>query len=129
MFLGSIIIIGLLIVIAIVVAVKVLTHKRLNPAQREIIEREWKHVESLANSSAKILEAEKVFHHLLKMNGHEGSFGDTLKEIGDAVPNQQAVWDAHKLRNRIAHEPGFSVNEADTRRAVAAFERAIRGML
>ena len=118
-----------LIVIAVVIVITVLSHKRLTPAQIQMIEKEWKHIETITQPSAKIMEAEKVFHHFLKMSGHEGSLGDILKKIGDAVPNQQAVWDAHKLRNRIAHEPGFVVSDKEAQRAVSAFEKALRGML
>lgn len=58
--------------------------------------------------------------------GFGGSLGDKLKKAGPRIPNIQAVWEAHKLRNRLAHEHDASVSPAEIDRAVRILEHAVR---
>jgi hypothetical protein len=52
-----------------------------------------------------IMEADKLLDHALKARGFAGdTMGDRLKSANKAFMNTQAIWDAHKLRNRLAHE-------------------------
>lgn len=58
--------------------------------------------------------------------GFGGSLGEKLKKAGPRIPNIQAVWDAHKLRNQLAHEHDASLDQAQADRAVRVLEHAIR---
>ena len=58
--------------------------------------------------------------------GFGGSLGDKLKKAGPRLPNIQAVWEAHKLRNRLAHEHDADVTPAEIDRAVRVLEHAVR---
>lgn len=79
-----------------------------------------------------IIEADKTFDKLLEKRGFMGeSLGGKLK---DMVPNDlpelyEEVWEAHKIRNRIVHEPEFEISQSEARKVVGIFERAIRKML
>jgi len=55
--------------------------------------------------------------------------GDLLKRYGSKLPNEQPVWNAHKLRNRIAHEPQVTVSATDADRAVNALLKATTSLL
>src|SRR5579862_7512884 len=52
-----------------------------------------------------LLEADKLLDEALREAGIRGShLGDRLKNVKDGqIPNVDAVWQAHKLRNQIAH--------------------------
>ncbi len=58
--------------------------------------------------------------------GFGGNLGDKLKKAGPRIPNLQAVWEAHKLRNHLAHEHDASIDQVQTDRAVRILEHAIR---
>jgi hypothetical protein len=77
----------------------------------------------------RILAADAVLDLALMELGFSGSLGDKLKKAGPRIPTIQAVWDAHKLRNRLAHEHDASVTQAETDRAVRILENAIRTLL
>jgi len=92
------------------------------------LKREWSHVAGLPDPTRRVLEAEKVLDHAFTLLGYKGSFADKLKKAERVLSNYQPLWDAHKLRNRIAHEPGFSISEQDAKRAVAQFEKALKAL-
>ena len=71
---------------------------------------------------------------LLGSLGYRGSFGEKLTAAGPRLRDVEALWRAHKLRNRLAHEPGVRIAEKEAQRAVreavvgkvaAAHERAV----
>ena len=112
-------------VISIVVVVASRKRGGLSEATKKRILKLWDDALARRNPNTRVLEAEKVVDLLLKELGHTGSFGDNLKAIGTSLPNEQAVWSAHKLRNRIAHEAGIEVTEREAKIAAKAFGRVI----
>ncbi len=91
--------------------------------------RHWEALKTIGDSSRRVVEAEKILDDILYRRGYKGSFADKMRSGGKALPNEQAVWDAHKMRNRIAHEVGYAPSEKEADRAVAAFEKALRSLL
>jgi hypothetical protein len=51
---------------------------------------------------------------------------DKLRGAEKMIPDLQGVWNAHKLRNRLAHEPGLVPSHHEVKHAAAAFERVLR---
>lgn len=98
-------------------------------ALRRVIQKQWQHVHSIDDPEKRLMEAEKVLHHALRSTGLEGTFGDILKRIGPRIRNVDAVWSAHKLRNRLAHEPGFHPSTRELDHAVLIFERMLGALL
>ncbi len=97
----------------------------LPPAQARAL---WKHftaAEAQSDPHRRVLDAAKTFESALKAKGYRGSLGDMLRVAGPAIPAVQSVWDALKLRNRLAHEPGAQADAKTADRAAAAFERAL----
>jgi hypothetical protein len=54
------------------------------------------------------------------------TMADRMKQMRGKWSNADAVWRAHKLRNRIAHEADVNVGYDDARRALAAFKQALK---
>lgn len=121
-----------LIVTAIVVIVfmkKAMGARKLSGASLQRVQQAWSHVESLQDPVRKVLEADKVLDLALRELGYEGSVADKLKKAGPRIKNLQAVWDAHKLRNTLAHETGAHVNIDAATRAVLALKKGIDGLM
>ncbi len=77
-----------------------------------------------------IMEADKILDEALKAGGFKGeNLGDRLKKLTEAqIPNLNEVWEAHKLRNRIAHETDFKLNRDTAERALSIFENAFKDL-
>ena len=75
-----------------------------------------------------VIDADNIIDEIIKRIGYQGtSFGERLMQIEPSdFDNLQNVWEAHKIRNRIAHEAGYAFNQNEARQAVALFEKALK---
>ena len=76
-----------------------------------------------------ILEADIILEELLDHLGYQGiTIGDKLKSAeGTAFKTLQSAWEAHKIRNAIAHEGSeFEIPERESRRIIGLFESVFR---
>lgn len=99
--------------------------RRLSGYAKQRIEHLWQAVEATEGNGQSVLEADKVLHAVYKELGYKGSLGACLKRYGHKLPNEQDVWEAHKLRNKVAHEPGVRISSKQAARALQAFRRAV----
>lgn len=76
-----------------------------------------------------ILNADKLVDQALIDKGFKGqTMGERLKSAKAALPHRDNIWQAHKLRNRIAHEPDIKVSYDLTRRALAQFKQTLKDL-
>jgi hypothetical protein len=77
-----------------------------------------------------IHEADKLFDYVLISQGTPGdTMGDRLKAARDRFSDRAAydgVWQAHKLRNALAHEIGFDLVASQAKEALGGFERGLK---
>ncbi|HEY4523800.1 MAG TPA: hypothetical protein VJK04_02940 [Candidatus Paceibacterota bacterium] len=80
------------------------------------------------NLKLAVIEADKILDEVLKRSGFAGeTMSDRLKNLTTAqLSNLEQVWGAHKLRNRIVHEPNFEVSKAEVELAVSIYGRAFQ---
>ena len=76
-----------------------------------------------------ILNADKLLDQALKERGFKGeTMGERMKSATSCWQNANVVWSAHKIRNRIAHEPDVRLDYLDTRRALACFKQGLKDL-
>jgi hypothetical protein len=100
--------------------------RRLRGRQLSRIEREWNVIERLQDPAKKIMEADKILDEALRLLDYQGSLGEKLKKAGPRFSNLDALWRAHKLRNRLAHELRMEVSAQQSSEAIGAFRKALR---
>ena len=103
--------------------------RRIPASARRQIRQSWEHAASLPDPVRRVMEAEKAADRLLAELGFRGSFAEKLTAAGVRLGDMEPVWRAHKLRNRLAHEPGATASEAEADRALRAFGRLIAPFL
>lgn len=95
----------------------------------------WEHIQSLAAGDSvsgwreAIIEADIMLDELLSELGYAGvTISDKLKSADSLTfASIQEAWDAHKVRNQIAHEGSKFVLTADlARRTIARYESVFR---
>ncbi|MFH1671532.1 MAG: hypothetical protein ABH889_02035 [Candidatus Portnoybacteria bacterium] len=74
-----------------------------------------------------VIEADKIFDDVLKRIGYAGEdMGERLKQITSAqLANIEEVWQAHKMRNNIVHDPGYEIGKGQARRAIEIYQKAL----
>ncbi len=76
-----------------------------------------------------ILEADMMLAEMLEKRGFPGlTIGDQLKSANkDTFTTLQDAWDAHRVRNQIAHEgSAFVLTEREARRVIGLYERVFK---
>lgn len=92
------------------------------------IEQQLKRNESQSYHMA-VVNADKLLDQALKEKGINGeTMAMRMKVMQRMWSHANAVWAAHKLRNRIAHEPDVNASYDDARRALAAYKEALKDM-
>jgi len=103
-------------------------------SEKEVRNVEWEKVQALLNSSSEsdwrhaIIEADKMLDQMTVRMGLVGdNLGERLKNVEPSdFTTLQSAWEAHKVRNRIAHESGYILTRREARRAIALFEEVFR---
>lgn len=94
----------------------------------------WEHIRTLIGGSTPsewreaIIEADIMLDDALKEAGYRGdTIGDRLKSVDPSrLPSIQDAWEAHKVRNQIAHEgSAFDLSDTVARRTITRFERVL----
>lgn len=117
------------------------THKKPEPKaagarapEPDLIEEPWRQVRARiastnpADWNLAVIQADAVFDSVLKDMGLAGeTMGERLQLLDVAKLNSlNDVWEAHKMRNRIAHETDLALSHEEASRAVSLFEKGLR---
>ena len=130
-----------LILLAIVLIVGVVflagigsANRRRSGLDHAYYQKQWATIEGFKNNGGAgwqlaVFEADKLLDHALKSRGFGGeTMGERLKSANRAFMNTNAVWDAHKLRNRLAHEQNVPLNGVVVDKALRAFRAALKDL-
>ena len=103
------------------------------------IEQRWQSVVNLSNTSdphqlsQSIIMADKLLDAVLVARNVQGqTLGERLKLARDLYADQniyQALWEAHKLRNLIAHEVSHQINLQEGKAAIEKFKKGIFSLI
>lgn len=101
---------------------------------RAYYEDQWLRIQRLGSGNQaelhlSVMEADKLLDHALKARGFGGqTMGDRLKRARSTFRNNNAIWQAHKLRNRLAHESGVAVSASEVSSALAGFKIGLKDL-
>jgi len=107
--------------------------KGIDDGQQAFIITQWNLVEGEIKSRREIsaiLNADKLLGHVLGLLGYEGSIGEKLKRIGESKILTQdqlnRAWNAHKMRNKVAHEIGIKLSGKELDKTLSDFKSTLR---
>ena len=94
---------------------------------------EWNDIVALSKElktrPLSIVHADKLLDEALKCSGYAGeTMAERLVAAKNSLKNREAVWHAHKLRNKIAHETAFEPNEKQVSEALRAYQKAFKDL-
>lgn len=115
------------------ISTKEFAQEKYPELQRKALE-DWQKIlekgKSLDENERKfaIIEADTLIDKILELAGFHGeNLGERLKNVerGD-IESLDDIWEAHKIRNRIAHEANFKLSPESAELALLRFEKALK---
>lgn len=105
---------------------------RVGGIDREFVARRWAEIESKAAGgglASAVSDADKLLDYALKQSGARGeTMGERLKNSGSRFSNIDAIWNAHKLRNSLAHEADFDLVPSMAKEAIGNFKHGLKDL-
>lgn len=104
----------------------------VHTSDSDLYNRRWRTVSDHVNSEnpndwrQAILEADVLLDTAITSRGYTGeSLGEKMKQIKRSDINTiDEAWEAHKIRNRVAHEgSNFEISQREAKRVVSLYEK------
>lgn len=74
-----------------------------------------------------ILNADKLLDQALRDRGLNGkTMAERMKQFQGKWTNGNGIWAAHKVRNKLAHEPDARIDYDRARQALIAYKQALK---
>lgn len=129
-FLIGVIIFGIAILVLIGYFGKKVVPARLN---QEYYQNRWAElltkVKTNDGMAIAVIDADKLVDEALKKRHFRGkTMGERLVSAQRTLSDNDAVWFAHKLRNRLVHESNVRLRKRDVQKALAGFRQALRDL-
>jgi len=102
----------------------------------EKLNQNWQDVLNHLNSASEsewklaIIEADKLIDDLLVQKGYQGeSLAERLSMIDKKnMKSFELLWEAHKVRNRIAHKLDFKINRNEALKVISYYGEALKDL-
>lgn len=76
-----------------------------------------------------VIDADKLLDEALKKHHLKGkTMGERLVSAQRLLSDNDAVWFAHKLRNRLVHEPNIKLKQTEAKNALAGFRQGLKDL-
>ncbi len=106
--------------------------KSFHPPKERVPDKRWLSVKSKLDSHSEgdwrlsIIEADIILEDMLTRMGYHGEgIGEKLQKVEKSdFQTLDLAWEAHKVRNRIAHDgPSYHLTHDDAKRVIGQFEK------
>jgi hypothetical protein len=76
-----------------------------------------------------VIDADKLLDEALRKRHFRGkTMGERLVAAQRSLSDNDAVWYAHKLRNRLVHEPNVKLKKTEAQNALQGFRRGLKDL-
>lgn len=127
----------LIIVIAFgvtaLVAVRILSRRLTHELNKDYYQKRWlellARVKTADGMVLAVIDADKLLDEALKKRSFKGkTMGERLVSAQRAISDNDSVWYAHKLRNRLVHEPSMNLKKREAQNALAGFRQGLKDL-
>lgn len=109
---------------------------RASPVQPSRYAKHWIKIKSRLQRPSEaewklaVIEADKLCDSILRHMGYLGqTMGERLRTIKPAqLQSLEHLWEAHKVRNTIVHDPQFYLSEYEAKQAIVRYEEFLKEM-
>lgn len=82
-------------------------------------------------AQSSLINCDKLFDYCMKQKGIRGeTMGDRLRNAGNYFSKDlyNQIWQAHKVRNQLAHEMNIQLKRSEVEYYLSIFNRGIRAL-
>ncbi len=124
---------ALLTIVVLVVGMAYLQRRRPRTLKVEYYQKRWKELQKLCGDKSTwplaIIDADKLLDEALKQNRIKGkTMGERMVTVQRSLSDNDGVWYAHKLRNKLVHEQYDRLKEQDVKQALMGFRQALKDL-
>lgn len=99
----------------------------------EYFQMRWKDLQKMCRDKKTwplaIIDADKLLDEALRKRRYRGkTMGERLVTAQHSLSNNDGVWFAHKLRNKLVHEQHTGLTEEDVKSALIGFRQALKDL-
>lgn len=108
--------------------------QRPQALDRQYYQNQWARIAQLQQGRevewhVAIMEADKLLDKALQARGFRGqTMGERLKSARNTLRDNNAVWQAHKLRNRLAHESDVHLSHGQVTQALNGLKSGLKDL-
>jgi len=129
LFLVGVIVFGILILTLIGWIGK----RRPNGLKQDYFQKKWMvlltQVKTPEGMVLAVIDADKLLDEALKRRHFKGgTTGERLVAAQRSLSDNDAVWYAHKLRNRLVHEPNVKLKKREAQTALAGYRQCLKDL-
>jgi hypothetical protein len=119
--------------VLILFALGLMTKKAPKKLNQKYYQQRWSEllakVKTQDGMAIAIIDADKLLDEALRKHHFKGkTMGERLVSAQRTISDNDAVWHAHKLRNRIVHENDVKLKKTHVQRALAGFRQGLRDL-
>lgn len=103
--------------------------KKLSKSQKEKFQNSLKKILSDSDERHQILDLDKLLDKILFTLSYKWTLWEKMKKFWKNFKNENEIWSAHKLRNKLAHELDFELKKGESEKAKKAFKIEIENLL
>lgn len=125
------------LIVAVVLGILILAigYTKFKPKQlnHAYFQSRWKDAQSYCKDKSTwplaVINADKLLDEALKQRRFKGkTMGERMVSAQRVLSDNDGVWFAHKLRNRLVHEADVKLNEADVKKALIGLRQALKDL-
>lgn len=121
------------LVILLLIIIRFVRRRRPKELNVEYFVQRWKDAQKMCASKQTwpmaVIDADKLLDEALKQKRAKGkTMGERLVSVQHSLTNNDAVWYAHKLRNKIVHEEMKGLKQDEVKDALMGFRQALKDL-
>lgn len=121
------------VVLVILIFILVRWRLRKRPLKQDYFKDEWKSLQKLLRNKDRwdvaLVQADNLLDIALKKKHFRGkSMGERMVKAQRIFADNDALWFAHKLRNKIESDPKVKLKEADLKEALIGIRQALKDL-
>lgn len=121
------------VIVVLVVAAVIVLRRRPRTLKVEHFQKKWKELQASLRDKAKwpsaITSADKLLDEALRKKRVGGrSMGERLVAAQRIFTDNDGVWSAHKLRNKVEQESDTKLKESEVKDALVDFRQALKDL-